>query len=227
MKKVYSFLSLLLLVVSPILADENPEVWIKKTNDALKQSEQVQVSNKSIHPGYSQDGINKALVYLDTAVTQFPYRLDLWLGMVQIYGLVGDCDSQLKILEKVESLLKTSFDKCRLKGDRKVPSVEYLLENEYRNAIGNHWEEENDRCFELLSRKMYSIMPHRVEATNFMAVHYMLNKNDSALIVLEKALKTDPKDCVILGNMVNYYGRKKDVQKRKEYEVRLKVNGCQ
>lgn len=204
------------------------EYWIDKANSTLKNSDQIHFSQNAVYSGYSEEGVKEALSYLDSAVNFYPYRLDIWLGMVQLGGLLHDCKMQIEKFEKVRSLLEKSFDKCRLKNNSKVTlSAEKLLEKEYRIAITNYWEQEDDRCYEMLTRKMYDVLPSSVEAINFMAVHYMLNKNDSALSLLQKGEKVAPDDCIIKGNLAEYYHRKGDKKKEDEYKAKSQALHCQ
>ena len=103
-------------------------------------------------------------------------------------------------------------------GGRKIDDAEKLLEKEFTLVIRKYFELEYDSCFEIMSRQMYKYLPNSVEALNFLSIHYMLQKNDSALALLERANKIAPTDCIVLSNLALYYKRKGDTKKEDEYK---------
>jgi tetratricopeptide (TPR) repeat protein len=142
----------------------------------------------------------------------------MWLGQVQLFGEINECGMQSKFFDKINTLLKKKKDKCELSGGRKIDDAEKLLEKEFTLVIRKYFELEYDSCFEIMSRQMYKYLPNSVEALNFLSIHYMLQKNDSALALLERANKIAPTDCIVLSNLALYYKRKGDTKKEDEYK---------
>ena len=125
---------------------------------------------------------------------------------------------QSKFFDKINTLLKTKKDKCELAGGKKINNAEKLLEGEFTIVIRKYFDLEYDSCYEYMSRQMYKLLPNSVEALNAMSIHYMLQKNDSALALLERANKIAPTDCIVLSNLALYYKRKGNTKKEDEYK---------
>ena len=193
-----------------------PEQWIAKANGVLK--EQLRISSKFIYPGTEPGSVFEASAILDSATKEYPYRIDMWLGQVQLFGEINECGLQSKFFDKINTLLRTKKDKCELAGGKKIDNAEKLLEKEFTIVIRKYFELEYDSCYELISRQMYKFLPNSVEALNALSIHYMLQKNDSALALLERANKIAPADCIVLSNLALYYKRKGDTKKEDEYK---------
>ena len=193
-----------------------PEQWIAKANGVLK--EQPRISSKFIYPGLDPESVFEASAILDSATKEHPYRIDMWLGQVQLFGGINECGMQSKFFDKINTLLKKDKDKCELSGGRKIDNAEKLLEGEFTIVVRKYFELEYDSCYELLSRQMYRFLPNSVEALNAMSIHYMLQKNDSALALLERANKINPADCIVLSNLALFHKRKGNTKKEDEYK---------
>jgi tetratricopeptide (TPR) repeat protein len=203
-------------IAQTFAAKATPEQWIAKANGVLK--EQPRISSKYIYPGLEPSSVFEASAILDSATKEYPYRIDMWLGQVQLFGEINECGMQSKFFDKINTLLKKKKDKCELSGGRKIDDAEKLLEKEFTLVIRKYFELEYDSCFEIMSRQMYKYLPNSVEALNFLSIHYMLQKNDSALALLERANKIAPTDCIVLSNLALYYKRKGDAKKEDEYK---------
>ena len=215
MKKI--LITLFTICVAPIFAaTATPEQWIAKANSVVK--EQVRISSKYIYPGIEPSSVFEASAILDSATKEYPYRIDMWLGQVQLFGEINECGMQSKFFDKINTLLKTKKDKCELAGGKKIDNAEKLLEGEFTIVIRKYFDLEYDSCYEHMSRQMYKLLPNSVEALNAMSIHYMLQKNDSALALLERANKIAPTDCIVLSNLALYYERKGDTKKKDEYK---------
>ena len=215
MKKI--LLAILAVLFTQTLAD-TPEEWITRANKAIKT--EIRASSNSIHSAYSLGSLQEASAILDSALQRFPYRIDIWLGQVQLNGEMENCKAQAKYFEKINELLKTKKDKCELKGGKKIADADKLLEGEFTIAARQHFEKENDACYEMLARQMLKFLPNSVEALNAMSVVHMLQKNDSAIVYLEKAHKLNPTDCIVIHNIAEFYKRKGNQKKHEEYTMK-------
>lgn len=215
MKKIL-FTLFTICITQTFAAKATPEQWIAKANGVLK--EQVRISSKYIYPGHEPSSVFEASAILDSATKEYPYRIDMWLGQVQLFGVINECGMQSKFFDKINTLLKTKKDKCELAGGKKIDNAEKLLEGEFTIVIRKYFDLEYDSCYEHMSRQMYKLLPNSVEALNAMSIHYMLQKNDSALVLLERANKIAPTDCIVLSNLALYYERKGDTKKEDEYK---------
>lgn len=203
-------------IAQTFAAKATPEQWIAKANGVLK--EQPRISSKYIYPGLEPSSVFEASAILDSATKEYPYRIDMWLGQVQLFGEINECGMQSKFFDKINTLLKTKKDKCELAGGKKINNAEKLLEGEFTIVIRKYFDLEYDSCYEYMSRQMYKLLPNSVEALNAMSIHYMLQKNDSALALLERANKIAPTDCIVLSNLALYYKRKGNTKKEDEYK---------
>lgn len=197
---------------------DSPEEWITKANGVIKQ--EIRASSNSIHSAYSLESLQEASAILDSALQRFPYRIDIWLGQVQLNGEMENCKAQANYFEKIHDLLKTKKDKCELKGGQKIADADDLLEKEFTIAARKHFETENDPCYEMLARQMHKYLPNSVEALNAMSVIHLLQKSDSAIIYLERAYKINPSDCVVIHNIAEFHKRKGDTKKLEEYTMK-------
>ena len=209
--------TLLALYFAQAFAD-TPEEWIARANKAIKT--EIRASSNSIHSKYSLGSLQDASAILDSALERFPYRIDIWLGQVQLNGEMEDCKAQARYFEKIHELLKTKKDKCELKGGQKIADADKLLEGEFTIAARQHFDKENDACYEMLARQMLKFLPNSVEALNAMSVVHMLQKNDSAIVYLEKAHKLNPSDCIVIHNIAEFYKRKGNQKKHEEYTMK-------
>ena len=215
MKKI--LLAMLTVCFAQVSAD-TPEEWIAKANGVIKQ--EIRASSNSIHSAYSLESLQKASAILDSALQRFPYRIDIWLGQVQLNGEMENCKAQTKYFEKIHELLKTNKDKCELKDGQKIVDADKLLEGEFTIAAKNHFEIENDACYEMLARQMLKYLPNSVEALNAMSVVHLLQKSDSAIVYLERAHKINPSDCIVIHNIAEFYKRKGNTKKHEEYTMK-------
>ena len=214
--KKFLFTLFTICITQTFAAKATPEQWIAKANGVLK--EQVRISSKYIYPSIEPSSVFEASAILDSATNEYPYRIDMWLGQVQLFGEINECGMQSKFFDKINTLLKTKKDKCELAGGKKIDNAEKLLEGEFTIVIRKYFDLEYDSCYEHMSRQMYKLLPNSVEALNAMSIHYMLQKNDSALALLERANKIAPTDCIVLSNLAQYYERKGDTKKEDEYK---------
>ena len=214
--KKFLFTLFTICIIQTFAAKATPEQWIAKANGVLK--EQLRISSKYIYPGIEPSSVFEASAILDSATKEYPYRIDMWLGQVQLFGEINECGMQSKFFDKINTLLKTKKDKCELAGGKKINNAEKLLEGEFTIVIKKYFDLEYDSCYEHMSRQMYKLLPNSVEALNAMSIHYMLQKNDSALALLERANKIAPTDCIVLSNLALYYERKGDTKKEDEYK---------
>ena len=214
--KKFLFTLFTICITQTFAAKATPEQWIAKANGVLK--EQVRISSKYIYPGIEPSSVFEASAILDSATNEYPYRIDMWLGQVQLFGEINECGMQSKFFDKINTLLKTKKDKCELAGGKKIDNAEKLLEGEFTIVIRKYFDLEYDSCYEHMSRQMYKLLPNSVEALNAMSIHYMLQKNDSALALLERANKIAPTDCIVLSNLALYYKRKGNTKKEDEYK---------
>ena len=67
---------------------------------------------------------------------------------------------------------------------------------------------------------MLKFLPNSVEALNAMSVVHLLQKNDSAIVYLEKAHKLNPSDCIVIHNIAEFYKRKGNQKKHEEYTMK-------
>lgn len=209
--------TLLALYFAQAFAD-TPEEWITRANKAIKT--EIRASSNSIHSKYSLGSLQDASAILDSALERFPYRIDIWLGQVQLNGEMENCKAQARYFEKIHELLTTKKDKCELKGGQKIADADKLLEGEFTIAARQHFDKENDACYEMLARQMLKFLPNSVEALNAMSVVHMLQKNDSAIVYLEKAHKLNPSDCIVIHNIAEFYKRKGNQKKHEEYTMK-------
>jgi tetratricopeptide (TPR) repeat protein len=131
-----------------------------------------------------------------------------------------NCKAQARYFEKIHELLKTKKDKCELKGGQKIDNADELLEKEFTIAARQHFDKENDPCYEMLARQMLKFLPNSVEALNAMSVVHLLQKSDSAIVYLEKAHKLNPSDCIVIHNIAEFYKRKGNQKKHEEYTMK-------
>lgn len=215
MKKI--LLAILAALFTQTFAD-TPEEWITRANSVIKK--EIRASSNSIHSAYSLGSLQEASVILDSALQRFPYRIDIWLGQVQLNGEMENCKAQVKYFEKIHDLLKTKKDKCELAGGRKIDNADKLLEGEFSIAARKHFEVENDPCYEMLARQMFKFLPNSVESLNAMSVVHMLQESDSAIVYLERAHKLYPSDCIVIHNIAEFYKRKGNKKKHEEYTMK-------
>ncbi|SHL51358.1 lipopolysaccharide assembly protein LapB [Fibrobacter sp. UWH4] len=211
------FFSLLAVFFVQLFAD-TPEEWIAKANGVIKQ--EIRASGNSIRSVYSFESLKEASTILDSALKRFPYRIDVWLGQVQLNGEMENCKAQVEYFEKIHELLKTKRDKCELKDGEKIGNADELLEKEFTIAARKHFESENDPCYEMLARQMLKFLPNSVEALNAMSVVHLLQKSDSAIVYLERAYKLNTSDCVVIHNIAEFYKRKDNKKKYEEYTMK-------
>ena len=215
MKKI--LFTILAVYFAQTFAD-TPEEWITRANSVIKK--EIRASSNTIRSAYSLGSLQEASAILDSALERFPYRIDIWLGQVQLNGEMENCKAQVKYFEKIHDLLKTKKDKCELAGGRKIDNADKLLEGEFSIAARQHFDKENDACYEMLARQMLKFLPNSVEALNAMSVVHLLQKNDSAIVYLEKAHKLNPTDCIVIHNIAEFYKRKGNKKKHEEYTMK-------
>lgn len=215
MKKI--LLAILAALFTQTFAD-TPEEWIARANSVIKK--EIRASSNTIRSAYSLGSLQDASAILDSALERFPYRIDIWLGQVQLNGEMENCKAQVKYFEKIHDLLKTKKDKCELAGGRKIDNADKLLENEFTIAARKHFEVENDPCYEMLARQMFKFLPNSVESLNAMSVVHMLQESDSAIVYLERAHKLYPSDCIVIHNIAEFYKRKGNQKKHEEYTMK-------
>ena len=215
MKKI--LFAILAVYFAQAFAD-TPEEWITRANSVIKK--EIRASSNSIHSAYSLGSLQEASAILDSALQRFPYRIDIWLGQVQLNGEMENCKVQTKYFEKIHDLLKTKKDKCELKGGQKIADADKLLEGEFTIAARKYFEIENDPCYEMLARQMLKYLPNSVEALNAMSVVHLLQQSDSAIVYLERAHKVNPTDCIVIHNIAEFYKRKGNTKKHEEYTMK-------
>ena len=215
MKKI--LFTILAVYFAQAFAD-TPEEWIARANGVIKK--EIRASSNTIRSAYSLGSLQEASAILDSALERFPYRIDIWLGQVQLNGEMGNCKAQVKYFEKIHDLLKTKKDKCELKDGKKISNADKLLEGEFTIAARKHFEVENDPCYEMLARQMLKFLPNSVESLNAMSVVHLLQESDSAIVYLERAHKLNPSDCIVIHNIAEFYKRKGNKKKHEEYTMK-------
>ena len=215
MKKI--LFTILAVYFAQAFAD-TPEEWITRANSVIKK--EIRASSNTIRSAYSLGSLQEASAILDSALERFPYRIDIWLGQVQLNGEMENCKAQVKYFEKIHDLLKTKKDKCELAGGRKIDNADKLLEGEFSIAARKHFEVENDPCYEMLARQMLKFLPNSVESLNAMSVVHLLQESDSAIVYLERAHKLNPSDCIVIHNIAEFYKRKGNKKKHEEYTMK-------
>jgi len=213
----------------------SPEYWIQRSNLKVQLANLIVLENGtskkkdaliavnetndtiSMVNGYNPEIILEAKALLDSGTTLFPNRIDIWIGKSQLYGVIDRCESQDSALSLAYGYFKKNPKKLVNGMGEKIENVDALIENEYRLAIMNYWNEENDKCVMSLAKGLNRILPKSVVAYNFLGVEHMLNNNDSALVYFNKALQFDKSDPVVLGNIAEFYFRKGDCANVKKY----------
>lgn len=178
----------------------SPEYWIQRSNikvqlanlilfekgTSKKKDALIAVNEThdtiSMVNGYNPEIILEAKALLDSGTTLFPNRIDIWIGKSQLYGVIDRCESQDTALSLAYGYFKKNSKKLVNGMGEKIENVDELIENEYRLAIMNYWNVENDRCVISLAKGLNRVLPKSVVAYNFLGVELLLNHNDSALV---------------------------------------------
>ncbi len=167
------------------------------------------VAEMSLSAGTEE--MNKAIALLNKANKRFPLRLDVWLGVAQIYEHAERDKEQLEALRRLAKYLKTQPQGLLGRGGRPYPPpIRENLAHQFSNFAGRAFARKTPagiRQFHALGDLTATTFPDAVYGFNLLGNYYSLIEKNFRLAVenYRKALAITPTDSLVWCNLGETY----------------------
>lgn len=146
--------------------------------------------------------LDSAFHWIDKGINECPNRLDLYFGLATSYLYCDQIDEMIETLENVMKQERKNKGKWLWTNDEKLPKSADALYSRIQEDIPRFVDAGELDKAEKLARIVLKYYPKRAEYWNNMgAIYYMRENFTEALYYFKKALKLNPKDEYVKGNI--------------------------
>lgn len=211
-----------------IVQSKQSVLMIGETPPLNKEVLSVQDSNKTISYLYDAsifepESYQKALLYIDSGLHQFPKRLDMHFGKIHVLGEANDWNNFTKSILSVLTLSEQNNHSWIWTKNTPLPdhdSIGFFLGaiQDYQLMLYNTGNDSLLKYMREIGLETIEIFPNYVESYSNVGVTYMiLGDNDIALNYFLKGESLRPKDEIIVSNIAQCYYRLNNKEKAIEY----------
>jgi len=146
--------------------------------------------------------VDSATMTLHEGIKKFPNRLDLYFGLAATYLYIGQPDKMTGVVEEAMKQEKKNKGNWLWSGDEILPDVTDYMYERVQEDFARFWEAEDLERTERVAQMAVKYYPKRAEYWNNMgAVAMWKNDKKKAMKYFQKALKLNPDDELIKGNI--------------------------
>jgi Tfp pilus assembly protein PilF len=173
-------------------------------------------------PRHSEESLRLAVGRLQDAVTTYPQRADIWMGIAHVQLMQQDHDAALETLSRYAQYAHDHAGKMLWRYDEplKEKMSEFIPGKLHSYAVQGMDEETTaGREFLLkVARLAQRLYPQHPYAYNDEAAYYNYMEDDAQVLkCLARALEVRPKDALVMMNMAATYKNMKNWDKAAEY----------
>ncbi len=153
----------------------------------------------------ANENTDSAFMFINQGIKEFPERLDMRWGKAEAFRMMKDYQN---LAQTVKEAIIYGYDhnhQWLWVENEPLENGEDVMLNSLLDYLSNLYYTDNWDCINTICQEILIHKPDYIPALNFLAIQYIGNDNDKAILLLKKIYDLDSKDDVVISNIARCY----------------------